>query len=128
MPSRAKSAQQADPSDAAPALFVVRRYQAFGECRELGIHAIPLGYIEVEELSDGTFRMADDGGNPLPAAPPSAPSEPDALEIVPDADVATEDQAPEAAAESDAPESDPSAADAVSEPLSPADEPPAASE
>jgi|SRR5579872_3050379 len=49
----------------APTRTVVRRYQAAGECRELGIHCIPLGYIEVEELSDGSFRMADaaaDGG------------------------------------------------------------------
>lgn len=72
------------------ALAVVRRFRATGECPELGIHCIPLGFIEVEELSDGTFRMADDdsgGGESQPlSAPSAAPSEPDAVEPAPAAD------------------------------------------
>ena len=47
-----KKAQMTGPA-------VVRRYRAAGECRELGIACIPHGYILVEQLDDGTYRMAD---------------------------------------------------------------------
>lgn len=41
---------------------VIRRYRAAGEAREVGIASIPHGYILIEQLTDGTLRLADDQG------------------------------------------------------------------
>lgn len=67
---------------------VVRRYQAFGACPELGIHVIPIGSIEVEELSDGTFRMFSDDA-PVDETP-AEPEQP--AEVVPAGDAAPDEQ------------------------------------
>ncbi len=48
----------AEATDAAS--VVVRRYRAAGEAREIGVACIPHGFIVVEALADGTYRLAPD--------------------------------------------------------------------
>lgn len=84
------SSKRSDPQPAELAV-VLRRYRAAGECRELGIAHVPASGILVEQLEDGSFRLAADQAAPLfelaPAppqpAPESAPADPPSSPVVP---------------------------------------------
>lgn len=71
------------PQPSVPA--VVRRYRAYGECRELGIACIAHGYIVVEQLDDGTYRLGDESQPLLEPANESAEAEDTTASTSPDA-------------------------------------------